>query len=75
MGAVATLARTGAVTAQHLASVMGVDLIEVYAELAREEAAGRVRVNGGTRNGRTWEAMVPDYELPHALRGGALEVF
>lgn len=77
MNIVAHLSRTGAITAAHLARITGREVEAVYADLVREEAAGRVRVNvdGADQSLRRWEAMVPDDELPAPLRGGALEVF
>ena len=76
MSLVATLARTGAVSAVHLARITGRPLESVYAELVHAEAQGRVRiVADGQWCKRAWEAMVPDDELPPPLRGGALEVF
>lgn len=74
-GLVSLLARIGANEAMHLARVTQRPIAEVFEELTHEEGRGRVRVLTDHRNRRRWEAMVPDNELPPALRGGALEAF
>jgi hypothetical protein len=78
MDLVALLGRIGANTALHLARITGLPVADVYAELVALEAQGRARVMVDYVAGRRiakWEAMVPDHELPSAMRDGALEVF
>lgn len=75
MTLVSILARSGAANAQHLASVTGRHIDDIYAELVREEAADRVRILIDGRHRRTWEALVSDNELPKPQCGGVLDVF
>lgn len=79
MSLVNLLGRIGANQAIHLARITARPVAEVYAELVKEEARGRVRLvvehNGHKSRTVKWEAMVPDDELPTALQGGALGVF
>lgn len=66
MKLVEALKASGPKSAASLVELTGRSHESVYAELVREEAAGRARINIDGRHNRTWEAVTLDEETEQA---------